>query len=162
MIPLASLGAILLMVGYKLSKIGLYKSMYRLGWEQFLPFIITIVVVLLTDLLKGIIFGMIIAVFFILRKNYKNNYHREISEVDGKQSIRIALSEEVTFLNKGSIIQTLNNLPENSRVIIDGSKCNEIDYDVLEAIEEFKNFGAPEKGIDFSTINIRTVDVLGH
>lgn len=162
MIPLASLGAILLMVGYKLSKIGLYKSMYRLGWEQFLPFIITIIVVLLTDLLKGIIFGMIVAVFFILRKNYKNNYAREISEVDGKQTIRIILSEEVTFLNKGSIIQTLNNLPENSRVIIDGSKCNEIDYDVLEAIEEFKNFGAHEKGIEFGTINIRQVEVLGH
>ncbi len=73
-IPLTSLAAILLLVGYKLSKIQLYKSMYRLGWEQFVPFITTIVMVLLTDLLKGIAFGMAIAIFYILRSNYRNNY----------------------------------------------------------------------------------------
>lgn len=159
MIPLASLGAILLMVGYKLSKIGLYKAMYKLGWEQFLPFIVTIIVVLFTDLLKGIGAGMAVAIFFILQKNYKNNYNRKVTEEDGKSVIRIILSEEVTFLNKGSIIQTLQNLPEGSKVIIDGKKCNNINYDVLEAITEFKNFGAVEKNIEFSTENIKEVDV---
>lgn len=162
MIPLASLGAILFLVGYKLSKIGLYRMMYKLGWEQFLPFITTIVVVLLTDLLKGIAFGMIISIFFILRKNYQNNYNREVKQKDGREVICIKLSEEVTFLNKGSLIQTLQNLPDDSIVIIDGSNSTQIDFDVLEVIEEFRNFGAIEKNIEFSTINIETVEVMGH
>jgi MFS superfamily sulfate permease-like transporter len=162
MIPLASLGAILFLVGYKLSKLSLYRMMYKLGWEQFLPFVSTIVVVLLTDLLKGIAFGMIISIFFILRKNYQNNYNRETKIKDGREVICIKLSEEVTFLNKGSIIQTLQKLPDNSIVIIDGSNSTQIDYDVLEVIEEFRNFGALERNIEFSTINIETVEVMGH
>jgi carbonic anhydrase len=154
MIPLTSLAAILLLVGYKLSKIGLYKSMYKLGWEQFVPFIATIVMVLLTDLLKGIAFGMALAIFFILRSNYRNNYSKNISKKNGKPFYNIVLSEEVTFLNKGSIRQTLNELPEDSIVVIDGKKCGRINYDVLEVIQEFEKFGAKEKNIDFSTINI--------
>jgi MFS superfamily sulfate permease-like transporter len=114
MIPLASLGAILFLVGYKLSKVSLYRMMYKLGWEQFLPFISTIIMVLLTDLLKGIAFGMIISIFFILRKNYQNNYNRDVKIKDGREVICIKLSEEVTFLNKGSLIHTLQNLPENT------------------------------------------------
>lgn len=160
LIPLASLGAILLMIGYKLSRISLYKGMYKLGWSQFLPFISTIVVVLFTDLLKGITFGMLVAIFFILRKNYKNNYRRESVEQDGREEIRIKLAEEVTFLNKGSIIQTLQHLPKDSKVIIDGSNCREIDYDVLEVIGEFRRFGAKEKNIDFGTINVPTIEIF--
>jgi MFS superfamily sulfate permease-like transporter len=162
MIPLASLGAILFLVGYKLSKVSLYRMMYKLGWEQFLPFISTIIMVLLTDLLKGIAFGMIISIFFILRKNYQNNYNRDVKIKDGREVICIKLSEEVTFLNKGSLIHTLQNLPENTEVIIDGRNSKEIDYDVLEVIEEFRNFGAKEKNIEFSTINIEKVEVMGH
>lgn len=153
-IPLTSLAAILLLVGYKLSKIGLYKSMYKLGWEQFIPFIATIIMVLLTDLLKGIAVGMAIAIFYILRANYRNNYSKNVSEKEGKPYYNIVLSEEVTFLNKGSIRQTLNELPNNSIVLIDGRKCARINYDVLEVIQEFKQFGAKEKNIEFSTINI--------
>ncbi len=153
-IPLTSLAAILLLVGYKLSKIQLYKSMYRLGWEQFVPFITTIVMVLLTDLLKGIAFGMAIAIFYILRSNYRNNYTKNISEKEGKSIYNIVLSEEVTFLNKGSIRETLNNIPEDSEVIIDGKKCAKINYDVLEVIQEFKKFGAVEKNIHLSVVNV--------
>lgn len=155
MIPLTSLAAILLLVGYKLSKIGLYKAMYKLGWEQFIPFLTTIVVVLLTDLLIGIAVGMSIAIFYILRANYRNNYSKNVSEKDGKPFYIITLAEEVTFLNKGSIRQTLNELPENSIVLIDGRKCDRINYDVLEVIQQFKEFGAKEKNIEFSTINIK-------
>lgn len=160
LIPLASLGAILLMIGYKLSKVGLYKVMYKLGWEQFLPFMVTIVMVLVTDLLKGIAFGMLFALFFILRKNYQNNYQREDSMQNGKPFIIINLSEEVTFLNKGSIIKTLQSLPEDSVVVIDGSRCKRIDYDVLEVIGEFRRFGAKEKSIEFGTINVPTIDLM--
>jgi len=163
MIPLASLAAILIMVGYKLSKVQLYKLQYKLGLEQFLPFIATIVGVLFTDLLKGIAIGMVFAIFYILRKNYKNNYAVTISEIGDGEQIRIILSEEVSFLNKGSILDSLENIPENTSAIIDGSNCKAIDYDVLEIIEEFRVFGAPGKNIQLTTINIPKVKLSqGH
>lgn len=161
MIPLASLAAILLMVGYKLSKVKLYKQMYKLGWEQFIPFIATIVGVLFTDLLKGIAIGMAISIFFILRKNYKNNYKKTITKDPERTVIHIQLSEEVTFLNKGSILESLHNVPENSELIIDGSHCKAIDYDVLEMIQDFKMHAALEKNIQLTTIKVPEVTVSG-
>lgn len=161
MIPLASLAAILIMVGYKLSKVQLYTQLYRLGLDQFLPFIATIIGVLFTDLLKGIGIGMVISVFFILRRNYRNNYTLETLGSGSESDIKIILSEEVTYLNKGSIFETIDQIPENSTVTIDGSRCKTIDYDVLEIIQEFKKFGAPEKQIKLITINIPEVELSG-
>lgn len=162
MIPYASLAAILMMVGYKLSSVGLYKKMYNLGWEQFLPFIATIIGVLATDLLKGIGIGLIFAIFFILRKNYKNNYSIEKLKENGKPLVRIQLSQEVSFLNKGSIHETLYGLPSNVHVIIDGSDSKEIDYDVLEVIQEFKTHTAVERNIKVTTFRVPKVEVMGH
>lgn len=160
-IPLASLAGILMMVGYKLSKLSLYKQMYRLGWEQFLPFISTIIGVLLTDLLKGIGIGMAISIFYILRRNYRNNYHQEVKITEqGKETI-IRLSQEVTFLNKGSIVELLEKVPDNSRLTIDGSHCEEIDYDVLEVIEDFRLHQAADRNIIFKTIEVPTVALIG-
>jgi len=137
-IPLASLAAILLLVGYKLSKISLYKEMFKLGWEQFIPFIVTIAAILLTDLLKGIGIGMAVAVFYILRSNYRTSYFLHKNKIEEGKQIRIELSEEVTFLNKASIQLMLEELPENSSVLIDGSRSINIDYDVIEIIHNFK------------------------
>jgi carbonic anhydrase len=154
LIPLSALAAILMLVGYKLSNIHLYKDMYRLGSEQFIPFITTIISVLLTDLLKGIAIGMGISIFYILRKNYRNNYEKtEISDANGI-IITVKLSEEVSFLNKGSIIEILQKTKSNSRLIIDGSKSKNIDYDVLEVIYEFRNNLAIERNISIELINI--------
>lgn len=161
MIPLASLAAILIMVGYKLSKVQLYKQQFKLGIEQFLPFFATIVGVLFTDLLKGIGIGMAISIFYILRKNYRNNYTLTVKELDQEKEIKILLSEEVTFLNKGSILESIEKIPKNSKATIDGSRCKAIDYDVLEIIEEFRLFGAPEKNIELITINIPHVKLSG-
>jgi MFS superfamily sulfate permease-like transporter len=161
MIPLASLAAILLLVGYKLSKISLYQAMYKLGWEQFIPFIVTIVAILVTDLLRGIAIGMVVAIYFILRKNYKHSYHYKKEEHHQGEIITLQLSEEVTFLNKGSIGNTLQNLPENSTVVIDGSKSLNIDYDVLEIIQDFQNYTAPLRNITVQTKGIKGVDVVG-
>jgi MFS superfamily sulfate permease-like transporter len=158
LIPLASLAAILLMVGYKLSNLALYKSMYRLGWEQFMPFIITIVSILLTDLLKGIGIGMCFAIFYILRKNYRNSYHYKKEKYPEGDIITLRLSEEVTFLNKASIRMTLDELPENSKVVIDGSQSENIDYDVLEAIQDFKNHNALLKNIEVRTVGINEIE----
>ncbi|HLG03944.1 MAG TPA: SulP family inorganic anion transporter, partial [Bacteroidia bacterium] len=137
-IPLACLAAVLLMVGYKLAKISLFKSMFRLGWDQFLPFIITILAILFTDLLKGISVGMAVSIFFILRNNYRRPYEYDKVEHHEGETVTLSLSEDITFLNKGSIALMLDSIPEDSTVIIDGSKTHYIDLDVLEIIENFK------------------------
>lgn len=163
LIPLASLAIILLMVGYKLAKPSLFKAMYQLGWEQFLPFIITVGAILFTDLLRGIGIGMVVAIYFILRKNYKYSYHYKSETFQERQTITLTLSEEVTFLNKGSIQLTLSHIPEGSHLIIDGSSSRNIDYDVLEIIQDFKRYTAPEKNIRVQTIQIPEVNsVSGH
>lgn len=156
LIPLASLAAILLLVGYKLAKISLFKSMYKLGWDQFLPFAATILGIIVFDLLKGIGLGMVIGVIFILMRNYKNSYFFKDTELDDPKLSHIMLSEEVSFLNKGSLISALNRLPSDSKVIIDGSKSVIIDYDVLEVIENFRT-NAKERNIEVETINIKSV-----
>ena len=156
-IPLASLAAILLLIGYKLSKFSLYRDMYKLGWDQFIPFVVTVLAILLTDLLRGIAIGMAVAAYFILMKNYRNSHHYREEHADGKKTIYLTLSEEMTFLNKGSVRMTLNELPDKSKVVIDGTKCKHIDYDVLEAIQEFSDFTAPEKDIEVEIIEISSI-----
>lgn len=156
-IPLASLAAILIMVGYKLAKIELFKKMYQAGFEQFLPFCATIVGVLVTDLLRGIMIGIVVAIFYILRRNFRNNYKVTVDETAEVNTIRMELAEEVTFLNKASIIEFFDEAPENTRMIIDGTKCTSINFDVLETIKEFKEFGAPEKNIELIVINVSEI-----
>lgn len=162
LIPLASLAAILLMVGYKLSKISLYKEMYRLGWDQFIPFIVTIIAILATDLLKGIAIGMAFAIFYILRKNYRHAYHYKKEKNGEREVITLRLSEEVTFLNKASIQLSLEDLPKDSKVIIDGSNSIAIDHDVLEIIHDFKKSTAPQRNIDVETIAVPEVQAVSH
>lgn len=162
-IPIAALACILLFVGYKLAKVSLFKEMYKLGWEQFIPFIITMIGVVMTDLLKGIAMGMIIAVFYILKKNLKNSYSIKKKMENDLAVYKIKLSEEMTFLNKGSILKTLHNIKENSKIIIDGSYSKNIDFDVLEAIYDFKNHTALLKNIQVELIEVPEVEkVSGH
>lgn len=137
MIPLATLACILLMVGYKLAKPSLFKAMYRLGWNQFIPFMATVVGILLTDLLQGILIGMVVAVFFILKGHYKNAYILNKSRIEDKDVETITLAEEVSFLNKGSLLKTLNKLPDGTNVIIDARDTKVIDHDVIEIIRDF-------------------------
>lgn len=150
MIPLAALAAVLIMVGYKLAKVSLFQSMYKLGWEQFIPFASTIIGVLFTDLLKGIGIGLAISIFYILKKNFKNNFKKEQTN----NEIKVTLSEEVTFLNKAGIIEILEAIPKNSKLIIDGSNCKSIDYDVIELLSEFQVYGSKNKNIQLQMINI--------
>jgi SulP family sulfate permease len=113
--------------------------MYRLGWDQFIPFIVTVIAIVFTDLLRGIGIGMVIAIFYILRNHYRNAYSLEKvpERPDNKAAYRMLLAEEVSFLNKGSILKTLNNVDEGSTVIIDASESKVIDHDVIEVIEDF-------------------------
>jgi carbonic anhydrase len=162
LIPLASLAAILLMVGYKLSKLSLYRSMFRLGWNQFIPFAVTITAVLFTDLLRGIGLGMLTALVYILLRNYRTTYMVSVIEEDGIKKTLLKFPEEVTFLNKASIQANLYQIPENSHLVIDGRASRFIHYDVLEIIQEFKTVRAPLRRITIETRGIPEVEVMGH
>lgn len=154
MIPLASLAAILIMVGYKLAKPSLFKQMYHLGWEQFIPFVATVVAILLTDLLKGITIGILFGIFYTLRHSYRNAYHMKdvVTTQDGVEVHHLVLAEEVSFFNKASVIKALNSIPNNSKVIIDCEKSKSIAYDVVEIIQDYKT-RAKTKNIIVETKN---------
>jgi len=139
-IPLASLAAILIIVGYKLANPALFKQMYRLGREQLIPFVATVVGILTTDLLVGITIGMIVGIFFTLHHSYRNSHYLKdtVTSEEGHQIHHIVLAQEVSFFNKASILNTLNNIPPNARVIIDCSNTKSIAYDVVEIIENYK------------------------
>mgnify|MGYP003908088257 CR=1 FL=1 len=157
-IPYASLSAILLVTGYNLTKPKLYRSMFNLGWTQFLPFILTIVVILFTDLLIGVSIGLLLSIYFIIRNNYKEEYKISKKELNGILTEYIKLNTNVTFLNKVNLKKVLDEVPRNSILTIDGSECNFIDYDVLEVISEFEN-KAKDRNIDLHLIGIKKVDV---
>lgn len=160
-IPLASLAAILLMIGYKLANIGLFKQMYQLGKSEFTAFIVTILAILLTDLLKGIGIGMVVAFFHILRKNYLNaaNLIRE-GGTNEAPVFRLILSQEATILNKASISRSLDQLPHNSAIVIDGSQSYYIATDILENIHEFKKYNAPQKNITVTLLGIKDLPAV--
>lgn len=145
MIPLATLAAILFVVGYKLATPKIFIRIYRLGWEQFLPFITTVLGIILTDLLVGIALGMVLAIFIILKNHYKNSHEILHYEEDDKKKIHLTLAEEVSFLNKGNILKEFGNVPYGAEVIIDFSRSKVIDHDVLEAIENFINSATRKK-----------------
>ncbi|MEM7306621.1 MAG: SulP family inorganic anion transporter [Planctomycetota bacterium] len=141
LIPLAALAAILFVVGYKLAKPALFKQMYSLGLAQFLPFIITILGIVFTDLLTGIALGMAAALVAILRSHYINSHFMHLSESNdesGKHRVTIELAEEVTFLNKAAILKELKAIPNGTHVVIDGSHSVFLDQDVVEVIQNFE------------------------
>ena len=154
MIPLASLAAILIMVGYKLAKPELFKQMYKLGWEQFVPFVATVLAILLTDLLKGITIGLLFGIFYTLRHSYRNSHHLQTrtSTEKGQKVYHLSLAEEVSFFNKASVLKVLEDIPENSKVIIDCTKSKSIAHDVIELIVNYRT-NAKTKNINVETIN---------
>lgn len=149
-IPLATLAAILIITGFKLCKPALFIKTWKEGKWQFIPFIVTVIAIVATDLLKGVALGMCVSVAYLLRQNIGNAYYFHRSSYKNGDVINIELSDEVSFLNKASILLTLDHLPENSIVVIDAKKSVFIDHDVLEVIREFKEIKAPEKNIKLS------------
>ena len=157
-IPLSSLAAILILVGFKLTKPALYMKQYKLGLDQFIPFIVTVVAIMMSDLLIGICIGMAVGIFYILKANYQIPYFQDKDTSDGV--VNIILSEHVSFLNKPSLQKMLSELPQKSKVVIDGSKSQTIDYDALDAIHRFKAI-AKEKHIHLELKNIPDLEVQG-
>lgn len=141
-IPLACLAAILLQTGYKLAKPSLFIEFYQKGWNQFLPFAITVTAILLTDLLQGIAIGMAIGIFFVLRANF----HEAMTLTIHGTHCLLRLHKDVSFLNKALLRKHLSAIPDGAELIIDGSKALFIDHDILETISDFL-LAAQDRGI---------------
>lgn len=145
--PMACLAAILIMIGLKLASPKVFKHMWKAGKYQFVPFIVTMFAVVFTDLLKGVGIGLAVTIIFILKGNMKRAYFFKKEEHHEGEVIHIDLAQEVSFLNKAAIKQTLAHLPANSKVVIDAGNTEYIDYDVLELIRDFLHYGSKDKNI---------------
>jgi MFS superfamily sulfate permease-like transporter len=133
LIPLSALAAILILIGYKLAKPELIRSMYTKGMDQFIPFAVTIIAILLTDLLMGIMIGIVVGFVFV----FKSNIHNSIVMVQEKDLYLIRFYKDVSFLQKAKLQKLLNEIPENSTLILDGSNTVYVDNDIVDLIEEF-------------------------
>lgn len=137
LIPLASLAAILFVVGYKLAKPALFKKMWAEGPAQYAPFLVTIAGIVLTDLLAGVFAGLVVAILGILYQNYKLPFSTIRFDAQGARIIKIVLSQQVTFLHKASMLKTLSALPDGAQIYIDGSSSTYIHPDIKEIIHDF-------------------------
>lgn len=153
LIPLATLAAILMVVGYKLAKPALFMKMYKQGWSQLIPFIATILGIIFFNLLAGIGIGMAVAIFIILRNNYKVASRVVLNKDNENNTIRLVLSEDVTFLNKASIQGTLALIPNNTHLEIDARNTFFIHHDVIEIIDDFK-INAASRNITVTTLDL--------
>lgn len=155
MIPLSVLAAVLLIVGYKLAKPALFKKMYDSGWKQFVPFVVTVLGIVFTDLLIGIGLGLGVGIVVILIKSYQNSHFLHIEDKsNGAHKIKMTLAEEVTFFNKGAILKELDSLPENSYLELDVRKTRFLDNDIVEILEDFSE-KAKNRNIDIKLISER-------
>ncbi|MFZ1261063.1 MAG: SulP family inorganic anion transporter, partial [Chitinophagaceae bacterium] len=169
MIPKGALAAILILTGWKLAKPSVFKGFWDAGKYQFIPFIVTVLVIIAVDLIAivpalsgkgliiGVLAGIIAAIGAILHGNLKNSYFFHSEKHKEGDTINIKLSEEVSFLNKAAIRQTLDHMPENSSVVIDASNTRYIDYDVLGLIKEFRDIKVPLKNIKLQLIGFKEV-----
>lgn len=161
LIPLASLAAILLVVGYKLASIDVFRSLYKRGWNQFLPFVLTVIFIVLTDVLTGVLIGAALSIFFLLRSNYYNPFYIENIKYIQGEVIKMELSNEVSFFNKASIKNTLWSVPDNSKVLIDASFTSYIDPDVIDMLNDFQSTVAVDHNIKVNIIGLKDFYVLG-
>ena len=156
-IPLSVLASVLFIVGYKLAKPVLFVDMYRLGWKQFTPFVVTVLGIVFTDLLIGIALGLSVGVVVILIKSFQNSHFLHIEDhSNGAHKIKMTLAEEVTFFNKGAILKELDSLPHNSSLELDVTKTRYLDNDIIEILEDFSQKALRRK-IDIKLVSVRGV-----
>jgi MFS superfamily sulfate permease-like transporter len=132
-IPLSALAAILIFTGYKLAKPSIFKEFHQKGWDQIIPFVVTIITILLTDLLIGILVGIAVGLFFMIRSNFKSS----VMVVNDKSKYLMRFRKDVSFLNKPIVKENLETVPENSYVLIDMTRADFIDKDIIDVINEF-------------------------
>ncbi|MCM0041427.1 MAG: SulP family inorganic anion transporter [Algoriphagus sp.] len=132
-IPLSGLAAVLLVVGYKLAKPSIFLKEFKKGWDQFLPFMVTVISILLTDLLVGIGIGMVVGLFFVI----KTNFHRSVLVTERNGNYLVKLQKDVSFLNKAILIKELGQIPEGSNVVLNAFMARLIDHDIQEVLNDF-------------------------
>ena len=132
-IPLSALAAILIFTGYKLVKFKLFKEFYKRGWDQFLPFVVTVIAILLTDLLIGIMIGILVGLFFMVRSNFRT----AVIVINDHNNYLIRFRKDVSFLNKPIVKKRLEEIPENAFLLIDVTRADFIDKDIIEEINNF-------------------------
>jgi MFS superfamily sulfate permease-like transporter len=147
--PLACLAAILLLIGYKLAKPSLFRAMWQAGPNQFLPFVVTVLAIIFTDLLKGVMIGIAVGVFFVLRANQR----RPFAVVTQDNYWLIRFNKDATFVNKAALRKILREIPDSANVILDASRPLYLDKDILEVIEEFRQ-QAFFRGIEVEAKNL--------
>jgi len=157
-IPLSVLAAILMMAGYKLTKVEVFTSMYKKGLSQFIPFLVTCLAIVFTDLLTGIIIGSGVSIIFLLKSNLENPFMVVEERKHIGETMRITLPNQVSFLNKARILKQLRKIPKKEKVIIDATQTHYIDPDVVEIFQDFMNTEAKQKGIQ---LNILGMEALG-
>lgn len=142
LIPLAVLASILFVVGYKLAKPSIIRDVYKSGMDQFVPFVVTIVGIVFTDLLIGIGLGMACALFVILRRNFVGAFDfslRDVEEPNHTHRVTMKLNREVSFLARASVVDALSSIPNGSHVVIDERDNRHMDMDVREIINDFND-----------------------
>jgi MFS superfamily sulfate permease-like transporter len=145
LIPNASLAAILIMTGYKLAKPAMFTEQYKKGIEHILPFVVTVLGMLVTDLLKGVTAGLVVSVFFIIRSNVRATFDVAKAEIDGRLHYVLKLPQHLTFFNKGFLVNFFAKVEQGSKVIVDGSVNKISDKDALEVIHEFADHASEKK-----------------
>jgi carbonic anhydrase len=154
-IPLSCLAVILIYVGYKLTKFSIYKNIYQQGLDRFIPFIVTVISIVAFNLLTGIVIGLIISLFYILKSNSQARLDI-IKEIHPNLvTSRLILPQHISFLNKASLIAELDSIPPKSQLIIDARYSDYIDKEIVELIKEFKQEQAPLKHIDLNLIGFK-------
>jgi MFS superfamily sulfate permease-like transporter len=133
MIPKAALASILILTGYKLANVTLFKEYYSRGKQQFIPFVVTIIAIIFTDLLIGILVGILVGLYFVMRSNFRSAM---IMVEDGDKYL-IRFSREVSFLNKAKLVDYLQKVPDNSAVLIDPLRNEFMDRDIIETVNDF-------------------------
>jgi carbonic anhydrase/SulP family sulfate permease len=144
------LAAILIVTGFKLAGIPLFKQMWKSGKNQFVPFVTTIIAIVLTDLLIGLLIGMGVAIFFILPASLKHPTRRLVEKRGDGDILRIELANRVSFLNRASLMKTLHEIPNGTELVIDASSTIFIDPDILSSITDFEKQTAPARDLKLS------------
>jgi MFS superfamily sulfate permease-like transporter len=150
-IPLGTLAAVLLVIGYKLASFDLFKRMYQRGVDQFVPFMVTVVAIVFTDILTGVFAGVVVSMVFVV----KSNYHSAITLVNEDNRYLVRFTKDVSFINKISLKKILATVPDQSSIVIDGRQAIFIDKDIFEVIEDFKK-NAAYRGIKIETQNLES------
>ena len=155
MIPLSSLAAILLVTGFKLASPTLFRKIWSEGRYQFIPFIVTIIAIVSTDLLIGVLIGLGVSALFILNANLRRPIHRIVETHAGGELLHIKLPNQVSFLNRAALSQVLSEAPRGTHVLVDARESNFIDPDIVSLLRDFREVEGPAHGVQVNLLGFR-------